>query len=271
MTMTELAGRPAEPSMLVDVDRLHAADPVRAPDPSVPAERVAFGTSGHRGSSFSGSFNEAHILATTEAICRYRTAQGTDGPLFVARDTHALSEPAFRTALEVLVANGVDARVDAADGYTPTPALSHAIIVHNRGRSEHLADGIVVTPSHNPPEDGGFKYNPPNGGPADTDITGWIQDAANRLLEDGLDLIGRVSYERARAEAGTYDFLGRYVDDLVSVVDMDAIRGSGLRLGVDPLGGAAVAYWGAIGERYGLDLTVTNPVVDPTFGFMTLD
>ena len=271
MTMTELAGRPAEPSMLVDLDRLLAAYYDRVPDPSVSAERVAFGTSGHRGSSFSGSFNEAHILATTEAICRYRSAQGTDGPLFVARDTHALSEPAFRTALEVLVANRVDVRVDAADGYTPTPSLSHAIIVHNRGRSEHLADGIVVTPSHNPPEDGGFKYNPPNGGPADTDITGWIQDEANRLLENGLDQVGRVSYERARAEAGAYDFLGRYVDDLVSVIDMDVIRGSGLRLGVDPLGGAAVAYWGAIGERYGLDLTVTNPAVDPTFGFMTLD
>jgi phosphoglucomutase len=237
----------------------------------VPAQRVAFGTSGHRGSSLIGSFNEAHILATTEAICRYRRSRGIDGPLFVARDTHALSEPAFFTALEVLVANGVDARIDASDGFTPTPALSHAILVHNRDRTEGLADGIVVTPSHNPPEDGGFKYNPPNGGPADTDVTGAIQAEANRLLEVGVDGIRRVAADRAEADAGRYDFLGVYVDDLPSVVDMDAIRASGLRLGVDPMGGAAVDYWSAIGERFGLDLTVTNPVVDPTFGFMTLD
>jgi len=269
--VSDRAGTPAQASDLVDVGRLLDAYVDVRPDPSVPAQRVAFGTSGHRGSSLIGSFNEAHILATTEAICRYRRSRGIDGPLFVARDTHALSEPAFFTALEVLVANGVDARIDASDGFTPTPALSHAILVHNRDRTEGLADGIVVTPSHNPPEDGGFKYNPPNGGPADTDVTGAIQAEANRLLEVGVDGIRRVAADRAEADAGRYDFLGVYVDDLPSVVDMDAIRASGLRLGVDPMGGAAVDYWSAIGERFGLDLTVTNPVVDPTFGFMTLD
>ena len=271
MSVNDRAGTPAQPGDLVDVGRLLDAYADVRPDPSVPAQRVAFGTSGHRGSSLTGSFNEAHILATTEAICRYRRGRGIDGPLFVARDTHALSEPAFLTALEVLVANGVDARIDTSDGFTPTPALSHAILVHNRGRTDGLADGIVVTPSHNPPEDGGFKYNPPNGGPADTDVTGAIQAEANRLLEERLDGIRRVPADRARADAGRYDFLGTYVDDLPSVVDLDAIRASGLRLGVDPMGGAAVAYWSAIGERFGLDLTVTNPVVDPTFGFMTLD
>jgi phosphoglucomutase len=271
MSVSDRAGTPAQASDLVDVGRLLDAYVDVRPDPSVPAQRVAFGTSGHRGSSLIGSFNEAHILATTEAICRYRRSRGIDGPLFVARDTHALSEPAFFTALEVLVANGVDARIDASDGFTPTPALSHAILVHNRDRTEGLADGIVVTPSHNPPEDGGFKYNPPNGGPADTDVTGAIQAEANRLLEVGVDGIRRVAADRAEADAGRYDFLGVYVDDLPSVVDMDAIRASGLRLGVDPMGGAAVDYWSAIGERFGLDLTVTNPVVDPTFGFMTLD
>ena len=271
MSVNDRAGTPAQPGDLVDVGRLLDAYADVRPDPSVPAQRVAFGTSGHRGSSLTGSFNEAHILATTEAICRYRRGRGIDGPLFVARDTHALSEPAFLTALEVLVANGVDARIDTSDGFTPTPALSHAILVHNRGRTDGLADGIVVTPSHNPPEDGGFKYNPPNGGPADTDVTGAIQAEANRLLETGLDGIRRVPADHARADAGRYDFLGTYVDDLPSVVDLDAIRASGLRLGVDPMGGAAVAYWSAIGERFGLDLTVTNPVVDPTFGFMTLD
>ena len=269
--MSDRAGTPAQPSDLVDVARLLDAYADVRPDPTVAAQRVAFGTSGHRGSSLTGSFNEAHILATTEAICRYRRSRGIDGPLFVARDTHALSEPAFDTALEVLVANGVDTQIDTADGFTPTPALSHAILVHNRGRTDGLADGIVVTPSHNPPEDGGFKYNPPNGGPADTDVTGAIQAEANRLLETGLDGIRRVPADRARSDAGRYDFLGTYVDDLPSVVDLDAIRASGLRLGVDPMGGAAVAYWSAIGERFGLDLTVTNPVVDPRFGFMTLD
>ncbi len=271
------AGRPAEPADLVDVDALLRAYDELRPDPSIQAQRVAFGTSGHRGSAFKAAFNEAHILATTEAICRYRAAQGYGGPLFIGRDTHALSEPAWRTALEVLAANGVDVRVDAHDGFTPTPAVSHAILVANRGdvRPGGLADGIVVTPSHNPPEDGGFKYNPPNGGPADTDVTRWIQDEANRILEatgaDGLDGIGRVPFERARADAGEYDFREAYVADLGNVVDMAAIAASGLRIGVDPLGGAAVDYWAAIGERYGLDLTVTNPTVDPTYGFMTLD
>ena len=275
MSQHPRAGQPALPSDLVDVPALlRAYDEIR-PDPSDPTQRVAFGTSGHRGSAFRGAFNEAHILATTVAICRYRAAQGYTGPLFMGRDTHALSEPAWRTALEVLVANGVDVRVDSEDGYTPTPAVSHAILVANRGRSGSLADGIVVTPSHNPPDDGGFKYNPPNGGPADTDVTRWIQDEANRILEasgvEGLDGIKRVPFERARAKAGGHDFRATYVADLENVIDMDAIHGSGLRLGVDPLGGAAVAYWGLIGERYGLDLTVTNEAVDPQFGFMTLD
>ncbi len=274
MAISERAGRPAEAGQLVDLDRLVGAYYDVQPDPADPAQRVAFGTSGHRGSSLKGAFNEAHIAATTEAICRYRTAQGTDGPLFIGRDPHALSEPAFETALRGLVAHGVDVRVDDADGYTPTPVISHAILVHNRGREGRdvrLADGIVVTPSHNPPEDGGFKYNPPNGGPADTDVTGWIQDEANRLLEAGLDGVRQVPLDEARAAATGHDYLGGYVGDLASVVDMDAIRASGLRLGVDPLGGASVAYWPAIGERYGLDLTVTNPVVDPQFAFMTCD
>ena len=275
MTQHERAGQPALPSDLVDVPALLRAYDELRPDPSEPTQRVAFGTSGHRGSAFKAAFNEAHILATTEAICRYRAALGYTGPLFIGRDTHALSEPAWRTALEVLVAHGVDARVDASDGYTPTPAVSHAILVANRGRADGLADGIVVTPSHNPPEDGGFKYNPPNGGPADTDVTRWIQDEANRILEasgaDGLDGVSRIPFERARLHATAYDFMGTYIADLGNVVDMAAIAASGLRLGVDPLGGAAVAYWGAIGERYGLDLTVTNDGVDPQFGFMTLD
>ena len=275
MSQHPRAGQPALPSELVDVAALLRAYEEVRPDPADPAQRVAFGTSGHRGSAFRGAFNEAHILATTEAICRYRASKRYTGPLFIGRDTHALSEPAWRTALEVLVARGVDARVDAADGYTPTPAISHAIIVANRGRSDGLADGIVVTPSHNPPEDGGFKYNPPNGGPADTDVTRWIQDEANRILEgtgaDGIDGVPRVPFERARARAVPHDYVGGYVADLEHVVDLAAVAASGLRLGVDPLGGAAVAYWGAIGERYGLDLTVTNPAVDATFRFMTLD
>ena len=275
MSQHPRAGQPALPSDLVDVPALLRAYAEVRPDPSDPAQRVAFGTSGHRGSAFRAAFNEPHILATTEAICRYRAAQGYTGPLFIGRDTHALSEPAWRTALEVLVANGIDVRVDSEDGYTPTPAVSHAILGANRGRAAALADGIVVTPSHNPPDDGGFKYNPPNGGPADTYVTRAIQDEANRILEatgaEGLDGIRRVPFERARAKAGEHDFRGRYVADLENVVDMAAIAASGLRLGVDPLGGAAVAYWGLIGERYGLDLTVTNQTVDPAFGFMTLD
>jgi phosphoglucomutase len=275
MSQHPRAGQPALASDLVDVAALTGAYYAMRPDPADSAQRVAFGTSGHRGSAFRAAFNEDHILATTEAICRYRATRGYTGPLFIGRDSHALSEPAWRTALEVLVANGVDVRVDAADGLTPTPAVSHAILVANRGRPAALADGIVVTPSHNPPEDGGFKYNPPNGGPADTDVTRWIQDEANRLLEspgrDGIDGIGRVAFARARAQAVGYDFLGAYVDGLQFVIDMEAIAASGLRLGVDPLGGASVDYWGAIGERYGLDLTVTNDIVDPQFGFMTLD
>jgi phosphoglucomutase len=281
MSQHPRAGQPAQPADLVDIPALLRAYEDLRPDPSEPTQRVAFGTSGHRGSAFRAAFNEAHILATTEAICRYRAAQGYTGPLFIGRDTHALSEPAWRTALEVLAGHGVEVRVDASDGFTPTPAVSHAILVANRGRdlaggaAAGLADGIVVTPSHNPPDDGGFKYNPPNGGPADTDVTRWIQDEANRILEasgsDGLDGIRRLPFERARAQAVAYDFRARYVDDLDSVVDMTAIADSRLRIGVDPLGGAAVDYWGAIGERYGLDLTVTNETVDPAFGFMPLD
>jgi phosphoglucomutase len=270
MAISERAGRPADPSILVDLDRLIAAY-YETPDPSDPAQRVAFGTSGHRGSSLNGAFNEAHIAATTEAICRYRAAHGTDGPLFIGKDPHALSEPAFETALRGLVAHGVDVRIDADDGYTPTPAISHAILVHNRGRRDHLADGIVVTPSHNPPEDGGFKYNPPHGGPADTDVTRRIQDDANALLEARLDGVEQVTLPEARAGATPHDFVSTYVDDLGSVIDIDAIRASGLRIGADPLGGASVAYWPRIAERYGLDLTVTNTTVDPRFAFMTCD
>ena len=238
MVLSEWAGQPADPSILVDVDALLAAYHDRRPDPSDPAQRVAFGTSGHRGSAFRNAFNEAHILATTEAICRYRVQRGYGGPLFIGRDTHALSEPATATALSVLVARGVDACVDASDGFTPTPAVSHAILVANRPKDSwrHLADGIVVTPSHNPPDDGGFKYNPPNGGPADTDVTGWIQDEANRILEgsgaDGVDGVPRATDAEVRDGVTRYDFLGRYVDDLASVIDMDAIRDSGLRIGV---------------------------------------
>ena len=271
MTIDERAGQPADPAQLVDVERLVGAYYDDVPDPAVAAQRVAFGTSGHRGSSLRTSFNEAHIIAASAAVARYRSGQGIDGPLFLVRDTHGLSEPALRTALEVLVADGVDVVIDEFDRTAPTPALSHAILTHNRGRTAGLADGIVVTPSHNPPEDGGFKYNPPNGGPADTDVTRWIQDEANRLLEAGTGSVARVPVERARAAARRYDFVAAYVDDLASVVDMDAIRRSGLRLGVDPMGGASIDYWPAIAERYGLDLTVTNDVVDPTFGFMTLD
>ena len=280
MATSDRAGQPADPATLVDVDALLRAYHDIEPDPSDPTQRVAFGTSGHRGSSFRGAFNEAHIVAITEAICRYRKSKGHDGPLYIGRDTHALSEPATRSALEVLAAHGVDVRVDSADGYTPTPAVSHAIVVANRGRvtagsGAGLADGIVVTPSHNPPDEGGFKYNPPNGGPADTDVTRWIQDEANRLLEgrgtNGVAGIERVPYERARAGARPHDFTATYVADLANVIDMEAIRGSGLRVGVDPMGGAAVGYWPAIAERYGLDLTVVNDRVDPTFGFMTYD
>ena len=271
MAISERAGKSADPSMLVDVGKLIGAYYDLKPDPSVPAQAVAFGTSGHRGSSFDRSFNEDHILATTEAICRYRREQSTTGPLFIGKDSHALSESAKRTAIEVLIANGVSVLVDGADGLTPTPSISHAILTYNRGRSDGLADGIVVTPSHNPPEDGGFKYNPTNGGPADTDVTGTIQNEANDLLRAGLAGVRRVPYEKAIAQVGRCDFMGAYVADLTRVLDMEAIRNSGLHLGVDPLGGASVGYWAAIRDRYHLDLTVTNEVVDPTFGFMTVD
>jgi phosphoglucomutase len=260
------AGRPADASALVDVGRLVRAYHEQRPDVSAPEQRVAFGTSGHRGTSLDATFTEAHILAITEAICRYRRQQGIGGPLFIGRDTHALSEPAFRTALEVLSAHGVHVMVDAADGWTPTPAVSHAILEHNHGRRDGLADGIVITPSHNPPEDGGFKYNPPSGGPADTAVTGWVQDEANRLLGDGLREVRRAEPAFAR-----HDYVGEYCAGLGRVVDMEAIRGAGLELGVDPLGGSSVAYWPAIAERWGLDLEVVNPRVDPTFGFMPVD
>ncbi len=271
MGVSERAGKPAEPSILVDVDRLVDAYYDRHPDPGVPSQAVTFGTSGHRGSSLKTSFNEDHILATSEAICRYRSGQGISGPLFIGVDSHALSGPATRAALEVLTAHDVAVLIDSRDGLTPTPAVSHAILTYNRDRTDGLADGIVVTPSHNPPEDGGFKYNPPNGGPADTDVTGAIQAEANDLLRDGLKGVRRVPYEAALASAGRYDFTGVYVADLAGVVDMEAIRGSGLKLGVDPLGGASVGYWAAIRDYYGLNLTVTNEVVDPQFGFMTVD
>ncbi|MFJ6708357.1 MULTISPECIES: phosphoglucomutase (alpha-D-glucose-1,6-bisphosphate-dependent) [unclassified Streptomyces] len=269
----ERAGRPAAPEDLVDVARLVTAYYARHPEPADPAQRVAFGTSGHRGSSLATAFNEDHIAATSQAICEYRSGQGTDGPLFLGADTHALSEPAKVTALEVFAANGVTVLVDSADGYTPTPAVSHAILTHNRGRTTGLADGVVVTPSHNPPADGGFKYNPPSGGPAASDATSWIQDRANQIIAGGMKDVQRIPYERALAAptTGRYDFMGVYVDDLPSVLDLDAVRASGLRIGADPLGGASVAYWGRIAERHSLDLTVVNPYTDPTWRFMTLD
>ncbi|MGZ4490375.1 MAG: phosphoglucomutase (alpha-D-glucose-1,6-bisphosphate-dependent) [Nocardioidaceae bacterium] len=265
------AGTVAEPADLVDVAHLVTAYYTGVPDPSDPDQRVAFGTSGHRGSSLNTAFNETHILATTQAICDYRKGQGYDGPLFVGRDTHALSEPAWATALEVLTANEVTVLVDDRDGYTPTPAVSHAILRANAGRTSGLADGIVVTPSHNPPADGGFKYNPPNGGPADTDATKWIADTATAYIEAGLSGVRRVPFARARAAASAYDFLGSYVDDLPAVVDLARIREAGVRIGADPLGGASVAYWGEIADRHGLDLAVVNPLVDPTWRFMTRD
>jgi phosphoglucomutase len=267
------AGQPAEPSDLVDVAHLVTAYYTGVPDPEDVDQQVAFGTSGHRGSSLRTAFNETHILATTQAIVDYRREQGYDGPLFIGRDTHGLSEPAWATALEVLAANDVTVLVDAADRYTPTPAVSHAIIRANHGRTSGsgLADGIVVTPSHNPPYDGGFKYNPPHGGPADSDATSVIADRANELIRGGLADVQRVPFARARAAASSYDFLGTYVDDLSNVVDLAAIKQAGVRIGADPLGGASVDYWGAIAERHDLDLTVVNPLVDPTWRFMTLD
>ena len=271
MEIPDRAGEPAADADLVNVAALVTAYYTGHPDPAEPGQAVAFGTSGHRGSAFRLSFNDDHIAATTQAICEYRAGAGTTGPLYLARDTHALSEPAFATALEVLAANQVSVLVDSRDGYTPTPALSRAILVHNDGRTDGLADGIVITPSHNPPDDGGFKYNPPDGGPAGTQVTLAIQDRANELLRDGLRPVRRIRYDRARAAAGTHDFLGEYVDALPAVLDLDPVRAAGVRIGADPLGGASVAYWGEIADRFGLDLAVVNPVVDPTFRFMTLD
>src|SRR5512139_2918993 len=264
------AGKPADPKGLVSIPRLVAAYYTGRPDAANPAQRVAFGTSGHRGSSLSLSFNEAHILAITQAICEHRAKEGATGPLFLGMDTHALSEPAFRTALEVLAGNGVTTMVDRAGGYTPTPAVSHAILEHNRGRKEGLADGIVITPSHNPPEDGGFKYNPPHGGPADTGVTREIEDRANGILISDAGGVRRIPFERALAAGTTrrHDYVGSYVGDLGAVLDLEAIRGAGIRIGVDPLGGSGAAYWEPIADRYGLNLTVVNPAVDPTFRFM---
>jgi phosphoglucomutase len=269
----ERAGLPAQDSDLVDIAKLITLYYADQPDPDDIDQRVAFGTSGHRGTSLRTSFNEFHILATTQAIVEYRTMQGTDGPLFLAKDTHGLSEPAWVSALEVLAANDVEVRIDSRDGYTPTPALSHAILAYNRGRTDGLADGIVVTPSHNPPTDGGFKYNPPDGGPASSEATGWIQDRANQIIADGMSSVRRIPLSTALAQdsTGTYDFLDAYARDLPNVLNLDAVRDAGLKLGADPMGGAAVAYYGYIAEMHGLDLTVVNPKVDPTWRFMTLD
>ena len=270
--LNPLAGKPAPAASLVNVPRLITAYYSEKPDPAIAAQRVAFGTSGHRGSSFDVGFNENHVLAISQAICEYRRRQGVDGPLFMGFDTHALSAPAFASALEVLAANGVETMIAADDEYTPTPAISHAILTYNRGRSAALADGIVITPSHNPPTDGGFKYNPTNGGPADSDITKWIENRANELLLSGAE-IKRIAFGNARRAATTHahDYLGNYVQDLGAILDMEIIRDSKIRMGVDPLGGAGVHYWPRIAERYGLDLTIVNDAVDPTFRFMTLD
>jgi len=273
MATHPLAGKPAPASLLIDLGRLERDYYERRPDPAEPGQAVSFGTSGHRGSPFEGTFTEAHILAITQAICDYRASRGITGPLHLGKDTHAVSRPAERTALEVLAANGVETLLQAGDGYTPTPAVSRAILVYNRGRAQGLADGILITPSHNPPADGGFKYNPPNGGPADTDVTGWIQNRANALLREGNRGVRRVPWERARKAATTHeqDFVAPYVDDLEAVLDLEAVRAAGLRVGVDPLGGASVGYWEPISRRYRLHLTVVNPKVDGTFGFMTVD
>lgn len=273
MSVNARAGKPADPCMLVNVPRLVTAYFAERPDPAVAEQRVAFGTSGHRGSALHRSFNELHILATTQAICLYRRENGITGPLFLGIDTHALSEPALASALEVLAANEVTVMLDAAGGYTPTPVISHAILTYNRDRATGLADGIVVTPSHNPPEDGGFKYNPPNGGPADTTVTGWIERRANEILAAECRDVKRIPFARARAAATTrtHDYVRAYVADLEQVVDMGAIKAAGLKIGADPMGGAGVAYWAPIVERYGLDVTVVNTAVDPTFRFMTYD
>jgi phosphoglucomutase len=267
------AGKPAEPAMLVNVPKLVTAFYTGAPDPAVKEHRVSFGTSGHRGSSLEKTFNEGHILAITQAICLYRQEKKIDGPLFLGMDTHALSEPAFASALEVLAANNVKVMIAEKDGYTPTPVISHAILTYNRGRTKGLADGIVITPSHNPPDSGGFKYNPPNGGPAEPDVTGWIEKTANGFLENDLKGVKRTAYEKAIRANTTHrhDYLHAYVNDLGSVIDMEAIRGGNISLGVDPLGGASVHYWPLIAEQYGLNLSVVNDVIDPTFRFMTVD
>ncbi len=273
MSVDPRAGKPADPSMLSNIPRLMTAYYTRRPDPADRAQRVAFGTSGHRGSALDSTFTEAHIYAITQAICLYRKQQGIDGPLFLGIDTHALSESAVGSALEVLAANGVDVMIDDRDGYTPTPVVSHAILGHNRGRARGLADGIVVTPSHNPPEDGGFKYNPPNGGPADTQVTAWIQEQANALLADGLIGLKRIPFERACRAPTTHrhDYMDSYIGDLANTVDLEVLRGARVALGVDPLGGAGVRYWGMIAERYALPLIVVSDAVDPTFRFMTVD
>ena len=273
MALHELAGAPPTAEMLVNVPRLITAYYAEKPDVHAAGQRVSFGTSGHRGSPFHCSFNEQHILAITQAICQYRRETGVDGPLFLAEDTHALSEPALATALEVLAANGVEVMIDHDRGYTPTPALSHALLLYNRGRSAGLADGIVITPSHNPPQDGGFKYNPPHGGPADTGATKWIEDRANAIIADGLGDVRRMDFARALKSRTTHrhDYVSEYVNDLDSVADMEAVRGAGLSLCADPLGGAGIAYWGRIAERYGLKLAIQHDHADPTFRFMTLD
>jgi phosphoglucomutase len=273
MKISPLAGKPAQPGMLVDVPRLITAYYSEVPDPAVPAQRVSFGTSGHRGSSFKQAFNEWHILAITQAICLYRIAQRISGPLFLGFDTHALSAPAFATAVEVLAANGVEVMIAEGDEYTPTPVISHAILAYNRDRSQGLADGIVITPSHNPPHDGGFKYNPPNGGPAAAAVTGWIEAKANSLLEARLEGVKRIPYAQALRSSTTHrhDYLNAYINDLGNVIDMDVVRGAKISLGVDPLGGAGVHYWARIAERHGLNLTVISDEVDPTFRFMTVD
>jgi len=271
--ISPLAGKPAPASLLVNVPRLITAYYSCTPDPAIPSQRVSFGTSGHRGSAFDCAFNEAHILAIAQAICLYRKGAGIDGPLYVGKDTHALAEPAFASALEVFAANGIETMIDAQGGYTPTPVISHAILTYNKGRKTGLADGIVITPSHNPPEDGGFKYNPPNGGPADVDITDWIQKTANDFLEKKLAGVQRIPLERASKAScvHAFDYIESYVSDLANVVDMDAIRASGVKIGIDPLGGAAVHYWAPIIERYKIAATVVNDAVDPTFRFMTVD
>ena len=271
--ISPLAGKPVPVSSLVNVARLATAYFALTPDPSIAAQRVAFGTSGHRGSAFAASFNEAHILAIAQAVCLHRRRAGVDGPLFLGMDTHALSEPAFASAVEVLAANGVETMIDAQGGYTPTPVISHAILAYNRGRKTGLADGIVISPSHNPPDEGGFKYNPANGGPADVDVTGWIEKAANAFLANKLEGVARIPYKRARRAACVHehDYITPYVADLANVVDLDAIRAAGVRIGIDPLGGAAVHYWRPIIDRYGIAATVVNDAVDPTFRFMTVD